>query len=170
MSDGDPRDRAARLTDSLDDHRGKLLGHHGDGIGRHESGTDMPHHDSHGAVADPEQSIAHQYRDADPDILPHQIAALHLQIPDLHPDLLFSEEEKAHRDRELADSRDQRSQRRPPHFQARRTEVPENKHPVKEDIDEKRAHRRQKRNIGLPHAPQHQTCGQGDSVEQITRK
>ena len=70
----------AGVRNALCKHGTELLHHRCDGVGRDKGFADMAHHHRHGVVAEREQRVADEDRNADLEILSHQIAAFHPQM------------------------------------------------------------------------------------------
>ena len=82
---------AAGVGNAVGQHGTVLLDHGGSGIGRHECLTYPAHDHGNRIVAQCQQRVADQNRNADPEILTHQFLTAHEQIPDPVTDPLVTE-------------------------------------------------------------------------------
>ena len=167
LAQGVANDHTAGLADAGNKDGGQLLGDGGNGIGRDKAASDVTHNDGHSTVAQAQQSITHQHRDADAQVLPQHIAALTQQVADTVADLLIHEEDIAVDHDKLKGTSNQRTQRSTGHAHFGGAELTENEDIVGADIDEKRDDAGKQRQPRLPHTAQDNGHGQGHTQQPI---
>ena len=167
LAHGVAGDDAAGIGDALGEHGGKLLHDGGHGVSRHKGFPDAAHHHGHGVVAQGQQAVADEHGNAHAEVFPGQVAALHADVPDPVGDLFVLEEEIAADEYQLKHPGDQRAQRGPGDFHARRAQMAEDEHPVEEDVDEEGEDGAEQRDFHLPHAAQHDGARQRQADAEI---
>ena len=107
---GVPGHDAAGIGNALGEHGGKLLDNGGHGVGGDKRFPDASHDHGHRVVAQGQQAVADENRDAYAQVFAHKASALHEKVPDPVPDLSVPEEEVPADETQFKQPRDQRAQ------------------------------------------------------------
>ena len=130
----------------------------------------MPHDDGHCIVAQRQQAVADEHRNAHAEVFPDQVRALRPDMPEAVADLFVSQEEMSADEEQFEQPGNQRAQGSPCDFHPRRAEMAEDEHPVKENIDKEGKDGASQRDADLPDASKHNRTGQGQADAEIGGK
>jgi len=154
-------DDTACVGNALCKYRAQLLHHRSHRVSRHKGLADSAHDHSDGVVAQSQQRIGDQHRNADAEILSCEIAAACCQIAKTVCNAAIDEKEVTADETKLKYAGNQGAQRRTGDFHTRGAQMTEDEDPVEEDIDEKGENRAGKRNLDLADTAEDNGTSQG---------